>query len=165
MLGLFGVRSKNAVFGLIGRLEEAGYVVKDASGKLAATPRLYGHVRLLGQVRAGFPSPAEEALLDTLSLDEFLIDRPEATFMLRVDGDSMIEAGIQPGDMVLVERGARPRNHDIVVAQVDGEWTMKYFFRDEYGVRLEPANPKYPVIRPTLSLELAGVVKCVIRKY
>ena len=77
----------------------------------------------------------------------------------------MIDAGIQPGDMVLVEKGKEPRGGDIVVAQVDGEWTMKYFTRDRQGIRLDPANRNYKPIRPKNDLELAGVVRSVIRKY
>jgi repressor LexA len=164
MLELFGYRSKNAVFGLLSKLEQLGYLAKK-NRKLSFTGKLLGSVRLLGAVQAGFPSPAEEVLADTLSLDEFLVDRPEATFMLKVSGDSMVDAGILPEDMVLVEKGATPKNNDIVIAQVDGEWTMKYFIRDAEGIRLEPANRKYKTIRPRQSLELAGVVRSVIRKY
>jgi repressor LexA len=164
MLKLFGYNSKNAVFGLLQKLVKLGYVTKRGS-KIALTGRLTGSVRLLGAVQAGFPSPAEEELLDTLSLDEYLVERPEATFMLKVTGDSMIDAGIHPGDLVLVEKGVKPKTHDIVVAQVDGEWTMKYFVQDADGVRLEPANRRYAVIRPKSSLEIGGVVRTVIRKY
>lgn len=164
MLGVFGYRSKNAVFGLLEKLREKGYITK-RDGKLAVTGKLVGSIRLLGAVRAGFPSPAEEELLDTMSLDEFLVERPEATFMLKVTGDSMVDAGIHPGDMVLVERGKTPRNHDIVIAQVDGEWTMKYLVKTRRGVRLEPANKAYRPIVPRESLEIAGVVRTVIRKY
>jgi len=85
--------------------------------------------------------------------------------MLTVRGDSMIEAGIQPGDIVLVEKGITPKPHDIVVAQVDEEWTLKYFIKDRVGVRLDPANPKYRFIRPKHSLVIGGVVKAVIRRY
>lgn len=164
MLELFQYRSKNAVFGLLRRLERLGYV-RLIRGRLALTSKILGRVKLLGTVQAGFPSPAEEEMLDTLSLDEFLVDRPESTFLLKVSGDSMIEAGIFPGDLVLVERGAIPRNHDIIIAQVDGEWTMKYWVRDAQGIRLDPANRKYPSLRPRQSLEIAGVVRAVIRKY
>lgn len=165
MLAMFDFRSKNAVFGLLARLAREGYVRKGADGKSAATRRLTGSVRILGSVAAGFPSPAEEELVDILSLDEFLIRKPEATFMLTVSGDSMIEAGIQPGDLVLVERGRTPKNNDIVVAQVDEEWTIKYFIRDRDGVRLEPANRKYRPIRPSRSMVVGGVVRAVVRKY
>ena len=164
MLKLFGYRSKNAVFMLLKKLEARGYV-RRTRGKLALTGKLTGTIQLLGTVQAGFPSPAEEELIDTMSLDEFLIDRPEATFMLRVTGDSMIDAGIFPGDIVLVEKGEEARNNDIVIAQVDGEWTMKYFVRKGRGIFLEPANKKYPTIRPEHSLEIGGIVRTVIRKY
>ena len=164
MLRLFGYRSKNAVHGLLTKLSEHGYVTRK-QGKIGFTAKLTGTVRLLGTVQAGFPSPAEEELIDTITLDEFLIERPEATFMLKVTGDSMCDAGIHPGDMVLVERGKTPRSNDIVIAQVDGEWTMKYFMKDRKGIRLEPANKKYDPIRPTRSLEIGGVVRGVVRKY
>ncbi|GAF87955.1 unnamed protein product, partial [marine sediment metagenome] len=113
----------------------------------------------------GFPSPAEEELIDTLSLDEFLIDKPEASFLLKVSGDSMIDAGIHEGDMVIIERGAEPRSGDIVLGCVDNEWTLKYFRRAKGTVELVPANPNYPVIRPEGELTLGGIVKAVIRRY
>ena len=165
MLRLFGYRSKNAVFGLLRRLTASGHLTKNSAGKLTPSGRLTGHVRLLGLIQAGFPSPAEEELLDTLSLDEFLIRRPEATFLLKVTGDSMLDAGIHPGDMVLVERGTTPKPGDIVVAQVDDEWTLKYYNKDREGVRLDPANAKYTTIRPKRSLTVGGVVRAVVRKY
>ncbi|HIE11745.1 MAG TPA: DNA polymerase V [Kiritimatiellae bacterium] len=132
---------------------------------MAWTEKLVGGIKLLGAVQAGFPSPAEEELVDTLSLEQFLVGKPEATFLLEVTGDSMVEAGILPGDLVLVEKGAQPRGNDIVVAQVDGEWTLKYFGRDRQGVYLEPANRRYRRIRPRESLVIGGVVRAVIRKY
>jgi SOS regulatory protein LexA len=164
MLRLFGYKSKNAVYGLLQKLQEHGYVTKHR-GKHSVTGKLTGAIRLLGTVQAGFPSVAEEELIDTLSLDEFLVDRPEATFMLKVTGDSMIDAGIQPGDLVLVEKGIAPKNNDIVIAQVDGEWTMKYFFKTRKGVKLEPANKNYASIYPKNTLEIGGIVRSVIRKY
>ena len=165
MLALFEYRSKNAVHGLLKKLEEAGYLRKGPGGKIAFTRRLTGSVKLLGAVQAGFPSPAEEELVDILSLDEYLIRRPDATFMLTVSGDSMIDAGIHPGDIVLVEKGANPKSGAIVVAQVDGEWTLKYYVKDKTGVRLDPANKKYKPLRPKQSLHIGGVVRAVVRKY
>lgn len=165
MMILFGYRSKNAVFGLLKKLESFGYITKNRQGKISLTDKITGTVMMLGAVQAGFPSPAEEELIDTISLDELLVARPEATFMLTVSGDSMIEAGIHPGDIVLIEKGKTPKNNDVVVAQVDGEWTLKYFIRDRRGVVLEPANPRYRPIRPRRTLELGGVVTAVIRKY
>lgn len=165
MLDLFDYRSKNAVFGLLRKLEEAGYVAKDDNGRIALLPRLTGSVRILGSIAAGFPTQEEEQETDAITLDEFLVKNPDHTYMLTVRGDSMIDAGIMPGDIVLVEKGPRPGQNDIVVARVDDEWTLKYYVRDNAGVRLEPANPKYKFIRPQHSLEIGGIVRAVIRKY
>lgn len=165
MLGLFGYRSKNAVFGLLRKLEEAGYVAKDANGRIALLDKLTGTVRVLGSIAAGFPTQEEQQEADAVTLDEYLVKNPDHTFMLTVRGDSMIDAGILPGDIVLVEKGPRPNQHDIVVACVDDEWTLKYYVRDNAGVRLEPANRKYKFIRPQQSLEIGGVVRAVIRRY
>ena len=164
MLSLFGYRSKNAVFGALRRLEERGFIVR-RRGRITPTMRLKGNIRVLGLVQAGFPSPAEEELVDTINLEEFLVRRPEATYMLTVQGDSMTGAGIFPGDIVLVEKGATPKLNDIVVAQVDDEWTLKYYTKDHLGVRLDAANPKYKSIRPKTSLVIGGIIKAVIRKY
>ena len=165
LCALFDVRSKNTASVMAAKFVEAGVLTRTDTGRLVA-PRQNPpcRLRLLGSVAAGFPSPAEESLLDTMSLDEYLITRPEATFMLRVEGDSMVDAGILPGDTVLVERGRTPRNGDIVIACVDAAWTMKYFYKDGKGVRLEPANKKYETIRPKSRLAVEGVVSSVIRK-
>ncbi len=125
----------------------------------------FGRVRVLGIVEAGFPSPAEEELLDTMSLDEYLIPNREAAYILRVKGDSMVRAGIQPGDMVIVERTSTARDGDIVIADVDGQWTMKYFRLRGGEAWLEAANPRYPPIRPARELTIAAVVRAVVRKY
>lgn len=164
MVGLFGVRSKSVVSFWIDKLIAAGVLDKDSKGYLTFTrPPLA--IPRLGSIRAGFPSPEEEVLCDTLSMDEYLITKPEASFLLQVSGDSMIGAGIMAGDLVLVEKGREPVNGDVVVAEVDGEWTMKYFRRQGKEVVLEAANPNYPVIRARAELRLGGVVTAVIRKY
>ena len=161
---LAGYASKNAAFRLVNRLVKEGLLDKDTSGRLRPLGLRFG-IPLAGYVQAGFPSPAEEELVDLMSLDEFLVRRPDATYMLKVSGDSMIDAGIHPGDMVLVEKGNAPKSGDIVIAQVDGEWTMKYFIKEAGEVRLEPANKKYQAIHPSQSLVIGGLVKTVIRKY
>ncbi len=165
MLDLFGYKSKNAVFGLLQKLEESGYISKDDNGRVALLSKLTGTVRILGSIAAGFPTQEEEQSTDAITLDEYLVKNPDNTYMLTVRGDSMIDAGIMPGDIVLVEKGPQPNQNDIVVARVDEEWTLKYYVRDNAGVRLEPANPKYKFIRPLRSLEIGGIVRAVIRKY
>lgn len=162
--GLLGLRSKNAVSKLINRLEDLKALKRDSTGKLIPLSIAYP-VKVLGTVEAGFPSPAEEELTDTLSLDDLLIRNREATFLLKVSGDSMRDAGILPGDMVIVERGMEPRNGDVVIAEVDGKWTMKYFKKTGESVTLLPANPKYKPIKPRSELKVAGVVTSVVRKY
>jgi repressor LexA len=121
--------------------------------------------KVLGLVEAGFPSPAEEEMRDTLSLDEFLVSNPDASFLLKVSGDSMTGAGILPGDLVIVDRGQTAKSGDIVIAEVDGEWTMKFFKKSGDAVYLVPANPKYKPIRPQRELRITGVVTAVVRKY
>lgn len=164
MASLFGFSSKNAVFRLVQRLVNEGYLLKDSKGRLAPQTGRLG-LPLLGYVQAGFPSPAEEELLDTLSLDEYLIERPQASFLLKVTGDSMIDAGIHQNDLAIIERGRDPKNGDIVLAEVDGEWTLKYYERRGRGVRLIAANKKYPPIVPKQELKIAGILKGVVRRY
>jgi len=161
---MVGYRSKNAVSKLVDKLVERELLAKDEGGRLIPGHLMRG-VQVLGTVAAGFPSPAEEELCDTLSLDEFLVPNKEKTFLLNVTGDSMIDAGIMEGDMVLAERGVQPRSGDIVIAEIDHEWTMKYFVRDGIKVVLRPGNEKYPVLIPRSELKIAAVVKGVIRKY
>jgi SOS regulatory protein LexA len=159
-----GLRSKNAVSKLVSRLTEKGVLTRDGKGRLI--PRsLASPIRMLGTVEAGWPSPAEEELADTFSLEEYLVSNPEATFLLKVSGDSMSGAGILPGDMILVDKGRTPRSGDIVVAEVDGAWTMKYLKKQGKKVALLPANPRYKPIHPQSELRVAGVVTAVIRKY
>jgi SOS regulatory protein LexA len=161
---LAGFRSKNAAYKLISKLEKMKVLQKDPKGKLIAGS-IAAPVKILGTVEAGFPSPAEEELADNLSLDDLLIHNREATFLLKVSGDSMSNAGILPGDMVLVDKGEVPKSGDIVIAEVDGEWTMKYLRKRGENVMLLPANPKYQPIKPKRELKIAGVVTAVVRKY
>ena len=165
MLDLFEYRSKNAVYKLLNRLQELDIIYKEENGKIVPGPKLTGSVQLLGSVKAGFPTPAEEqSEVEMVNLDDFLVDRPDSTFMLKVSGDSMVDAGIYEGDHVLVERQENARTGDVVVGQVDGEWTLKYFRRKGRGIILEPANERYMPIVPQHEFNLGGVVKAVIRK-
>jgi repressor LexA len=101
-----------------------------------------------------------------MSLDEYLISNKDATYILEVKGDSMIDEGIKEGDLVIAERSKEPKNGDIVIAEVDGGWTMKYLRKDNRGkTYLEAANKKYQPIYPEHELKIAAVVKGVIRKY
>ncbi len=161
---ILGLRSKGAAFKVIAKLQASGAVRKDGTGRILPGS-IARPVRLLGTIEAGFPSPAEEELRDTISLDDMLIQNRQATYLLKVSGDSMSGAGIMPGDMVIVDRSRSAKSGDIVIAQVDGEWTMKYLRKSGATVILMPANPKYKPIKPKTELKVAGVVTAVVRKY
>lgn len=164
IMKLVGFKSKNAVYKLVNRLVDEGAVRKDATGRLIPST-LMGEVPLLGLVEAGFPSEAESQVLDTLDIAEYLFDHKNASYLLKVKGDSMIDAGIQEGDLVVAQRGKEAKPGDIVIALVDGGWTMKYLRKKGTQAYLEPANKKYKPIYPEESLDIAAVVKGVVRKY
>lgn len=119
-----------------------------------------------GTVPAGFPSPADDFLVKRLDLND-LITHPAATFMWRASGFSMIEAGIDDGDLLVVDRALTPLHMNIVVAQVDGEFTVKYLFKRGDRVKLMPANPTFPEItfRDGQQLMITGVVMFAIKHF
>lgn len=161
---LLGYKSPRAVSYWIDTWIKKGFVKRTKTGRLLPGDQLLP-IKLLGEVQAGFPSPAEEEMPDTISLDDWLIERKESTFMLKVSGWSMKDAGINPGDFVLLERGRSPKTGDIVVAEVDHDWTMKYFVKRGSQIILRPANKAFKPIVPKEELNVAGVVVSVVRKY
>lgn len=164
IMELVGFKSKNAVAKLVTKMIDEGIVAKDSAGKLIPT-RMFDEVPVLGLVEAGFPTTAEESVSDTMSIDDYLIEKKESTYILEVKGDSMIEAGICEGDLVIAERTQNAREGDIVIAEVDGGWTMKYLRKKNGKPYLEPANKDFKNIYPTEELRIAAVVKGVVRKY
>ena len=164
MMDLFGFKSKNAVYRLVEKFMDAGFVTKDHLGRILPTSTLT-EVPILGLVKAGFPSPSEDVVETTINLDNFLIQKKDSTYILEVDGDSMIDAHIADGDMVIAERTENARDGQIVIAEVDGEFTMKYFRKEGNKIWLEPANKKYKPIYPEHSLHVRAVIKGVVRKY
>ena len=118
-------------------------------------------------VRAGFPSPAEDFAVNRLDLTQLLITHPQATFLLRVAGASMCEAGIDDGDTLVVDRAIKPRHGHIVVAVVDGEFTVKQLYQRAGRVRLKAANPTFPDIEPKdgQTVEVWGVVSSCIKRF
>lgn len=164
MMSLFGFKSKNAVYRLVQKMLSAGAVEQDHLGRLLPTS-IFSEIPMGGLVKAGLPSTVDSQT-ESINLNDLLISKKNETYLLEVDGDSMIEAHIEPGDMVVVERTQNAREGDIVIAMVDREHTMKYFRKDSSGkIYLQPANKAYKNIYPTESLEIVGVVKGVVRKY
>jgi DNA polymerase V len=98
---------------------------------------------LYGAVSAGFPSPADDYLEQHLDLNEYLIKNPSATFFVRVEGDSMTGANIQPGNILIVDRSLEPCHNDIVIAVLNGAFTVKRFYKKRGVFRLVPENPNY----------------------
>ena len=165
---LLGYKSKGATAYAVERLVREDVLAKDkATGRLIPNRLEEAGARLLGVVEAGFPSPAEEELLDVLSFDEYLLPNKESSYILKVKGDSMVDAGICDGDMVVVERRQTYKPGQIVVASLGGEFTLKYLRKSGRGYWLEAANkdfkPLYPRDGETLSIE--AVVSAVVRKY
>src|SRR3989344_2261372 len=122
MLKLFNISSKNAVFKIINKLIDLGFIEKD-SKKLSPTKKFFA-LPLLGIIKAGFPILTEENK-DYLTIDDYLIENPQTSFLLKVSGDSLIGVGIFEGDIVIVERKKDVTTGSIVLAQIDNEWTLK----------------------------------------
>ena len=116
------------------------------------------------RISAGFPSPADDHIEGKLDLNRHLVRRPAATFFIRAQGESMKDAGIFDGDLLIVDRGIVPRAGDIVIAVLHGELTVKRLAMTEAGSILSAENPAYPDIRPgEAGCELWGVVTFSIR--
>ncbi len=133
----------------------------------AACPSPSEVTLLVHRISAGFPSPAGDYEEEGLDINEYLVRNKPATFMFTVRGDSMIGASIEEGDKVVVDRALTPKNDDIVVAVVDGEYTIKRLYLGQGRVELRPENPSYaPITFPEgRELEIWGVVVGVIRRY
>lgn len=121
-------------------------------------------------IRAGFPSPAQDYMDRSLDFNRELIDHPSATFYARVAGLSMIEAGIDEGDIIVIDRSLDPRQNDIVVAYINGEFSMKYLDleeREQGRIWLRPGNPEFPSleITPDDNFTVWGVVTKVIKSF
>jgi SOS regulatory protein LexA len=161
MLKLFKLSSKNSIYKLVQKWTEEGFLQK-INNKLSPTKQFF-KIPFLGYVRAGFPTEAAEDL-DLLSLDEYLIEKPNASFLLKVVSDSLIGIGIFPEDLVVIEKSTQAQDDDIVLALIDGNWTLKIFKKTNGQISLQSANIKYPPFYPKDNLQIFGIVKSVIRK-
>lgn len=161
---LVGLTSKASVAGMVLRLKGEGFLESSPDRRLKPGRRFFE--RSIGEsVQAGLPSPASEADSDSLTIDEHLIAKPSRTVLIKVKGDSMIDAGIHGGDVVVVEKRTTAVVGDIVVAILENDFTLKRFGRENDRVVLRPENRSYPVIRPKGEPELFGVVVGMFRKY
>ncbi len=164
LLNLWKFSSKNAVFRVMDKLVAGGFLKRDKGTKLSPTDAFFS-LNLYGEVPAGFPVPTPDENADPLSLEEYLVENPDRTFLLKVSGDSLKDLGIMPKDIVLIERVSEAKSGQVVLAQVDGEWTLKILEKKGRLITLLPANKRYKPIVPKNELNIHGVVKAVIRKY
>ena len=169
----FGVSSKNAVAKVVNVLVREAFLEKDPKGRIkimeisdkdsgGSVPMM---LPLFGPISAGFAAPVEEQAEEMITLDTYLVGDRSSTFLLRVKGDSMIEAGIFEGDIVVVNRKKSPKPGDIVVGVLDGEFTLKRLRRDKGKYYLQAENAAYPDMYALDELQVAGVVVGTIRKY
>lgn len=160
---LVGLKSTSAVAAMVNRMKVVGVLDQAPDRRLQPGKRFFER-EIADSVRAGAPQPANDALRDVVSIDDLMIKNPSRTVLLTVKGDSMIEAGLLPGDTVIVERGAPTSPGNIVVAIVDSEYTVKYLARDKTGFYMKPGNKDYSIIRPKDGLEVFGRVIGAFRK-
>lgn len=160
---LLKVSSLSTVYRFHQKLVEQWYLLY-VDGKYHATS-LLGSYEYFESIQAGFPSPATDELKSQLNLQDHLIRNPLSTILVKVAGDSMIDAGIYPDDVIIVEKGAVHHEWNIVVAVVDGDYTVKYLAKNSIWYYLKPANPNYPDIIPSEKLEIFGVVVGSFRTY
>jgi len=171
----FGVRSKNAVAKVVNVLAREGFIEKDPKGRIKILPleragKMQQAVEamtlpLFGPIAAGFATDSDSQATEKMAITDFLVRKPEASFLLRVKGDSMSGVGIFDGDFVLVEKNTEPKVGQIVVGILDGKFTLKTLAKDKGKYYLHAENPAYPDLFAMEELEIAGVVRGVVRKY
>jgi len=163
MKSLFGLASTNSIFRYVQQWIEEGILEKH--GKVISPTSDFFALPLLGSIRAGLPDMPIEIVEQKINLNDYLVNKSQGIFLVKVKGDSMIEAGIFEDDVALIDKEINPRKGNIVAACIDGQWTLKYFENTNGRVSLRAANGKYEDLYPRESLIIAGVLTGVIRKY
>ncbi len=163
MISVLGYRSKGGVSRFVEHMIEQK-VLGRKDGKLYPI-NLKPELKILGTISAGFPSLGEEIFHQSINLDEWVVREPNASYILEVEGDSMIDAGIHPRDYVIVEMTKDFKTGMIVIAELDGEWTMKYLRTKQGRQYLQAANDEYPDMYPKQQLVLHAKVVGVVRRY
>jgi SOS regulatory protein LexA len=161
---LVGLSSKASVADLVLRLKHEKLLDAAPNGRLRPGKRFFQRP-IVESVQAGMPIDAPDTPPELMGIDDYLVNNPARTVLIRVRGESMIDAGIHPGDSVVVEKRSNAVVGDIVVAIVDNEFTLKRLAREKGRPVLRPENKSFPVIRPRGELEIFGVVVGQFRKY
>ena len=163
---LLGFSSRSAAVKLMGRLADEGFVERTVDDD-AWIPggRFFARPMIDAPVPAGVPVTAIDVGSQPLVFDEYLVKKPNETFVIPIKGDSMIEAGIFDGDLAVVERSSKAKAGDFVIANVDNEFTLKELVRDRGQYALKPHNQKYPLIHPQGNLQVIGILVGLVRRY
>ena len=161
---VLGLASRAGIGKVLKRLRDAGFLERTPDGRWTPTARFFERPLADASVPAGLPVGTTDSG-EAHSIDAWLVRQPSRTVLIPVTGDSMMEAGIHPGDRVVVEREAPARPGDVVVALIDNEFTLKTLAMEEGEAVLQPANPAYPVLRPGDRLQVFGVVVGLVRTY
>jgi len=162
---LWGISAKSWVSQCVRRFEEAGFLDWTPEKQLKPGKRFFERRVADSPVQAGMPQAAIAEGGDYVaSIDEMVVRKPSKTTLIRVKGDSMIDAGILEGDYLVVEQQNHANVGEIVIAIVDNEFTVKYLDREKGTFVLKPANKAYPVIRPRGRLEIFGVMAGLVRQ-
>ena len=164
MASLWGVSAKSWVSQCVKRFEESGYLDWTPDKQLKPGPRFFERRLAHDTVQAGLPQAAVADSHEMLTIDDYLVPHPSRTSLVRVKGDSMVDAGIREGDLLVVEQQNHANVGEIVVAIVDNEFTVKYLEREKGELILKPANKAYPVIRPRGRMEIFGVMAGLVRR-
>ena len=165
LCNVLGLAAKSAVNKVLLRLAEQGYLKRTADEVWVPAESFFERNLSDTPVVAGLPTFVSDVTADSFMIDQFLVNKPSKTILVPVQGDSMINIGINDGDVVVVEIGSTANTGDIVVAAIDDEFTIKNLSKKRVKAVLLPANDSYPGIRPEGSLEIIGVVVGLIRKY
>lgn len=172
----FQLQSDNSIIKIVKALREKGYLEKDSTPrgikllnkvkeKLEEVKNLI-RLPILGEINAGAPILSEENYMGRMTVGNVGVKNPQSSFLLRVRGDSMKDAGIFEGDLVIVDNNKQAKNGDVVVAFVDHEHTVKRYVKEKDGtIYLKPENSAYSLIHPKEKLQIQGVVTGLLREY
>jgi len=164
MAQMLGYRSTSAVAAMVLRLSREGFLEKSEGGRVCPGQRFFERSFAIGSVAAGPGVAAEDLGVNSNRIDEMLVRHPSVSVMVPVEGDSMLEAGLLPGDYVVVERNAPTSVGDIIVAVVDGKTTVKYLALERGRYYLKPGNSNFQDIWPKGVLQVLGLVVGSFRK-
>lgn len=160
-----GLASRSAVKKVLERFAKQGFVARNEDAHWIPGGRFFERTIALSSVAAGVPTLADDVGAESFAVDRWLVRAPAKTVFVPVQGDSMIDAGIHEGDVAVVERQTSAQTGQLVIALVDGQWTLKTLGEEGGTPVLFPANAAYAPIRPQANLQIGGIVVGILRRY